>query len=82
MKIQFRKLLREDKYGNNTVMANFQTEKAKNFPKIFIREFLQNVLDNRIKSDDGDYKTAKVKINIKIIKEQSGRDFLDSVFNK
>ena len=81
MKIQFRKLLREDKHGNNTVMANFQTEKA-TFAKIFIREFLQNVLDNRIKSDDGDYKTAKVSINIKNIEEQSGRDFLDSVFDK
>ena len=82
MKIQFRKLLGEDKHGNNTVMANFLTEKQKIFPKIFIREFLQNVLDNRIKLNDGDFGIATVKINIKNINDQSGREFLDGIFDK
>ena len=41
MHLNFRKLLREDKHGNNTVMANFLTESNTNFPQIFIREFLK-----------------------------------------
>jgi len=82
MYLNFRKLLREDKHGNNTVMANFLTESNTNFPQIFIREFLQNVLDNRIKTSDGDLGTATVKINLVEITDQSGKDFLDGIFDQ
>jgi len=80
MDINFRKLLREDKHGNNTVMANFLTERNDNFPQIFIREFLQNVLDNRIKSSDD--VSAIVKIKLLNISKQSEKDYLDEIFNE
>ena len=52
IKLSFVKLPLDDPSGENPVMANFRDEEL-SLLDIFIREFLQNALDNRIELEDG-----------------------------
>ena len=76
MNLKFNKLKPDDPRGRNAVMDNFRDEKLHD-TEIFIREFLQNVLDNRINGDSH----ARVKINFHKIDNDNNKKFIDDIFN-
>ncbi len=81
MNISFSKLPNDDPRGDNAVMANFRDEDL-SLLDIFIREFLQNALDNRIETkDDEQYKTVNIKISINKIEDSSQKNFINNIFN-
>lgn len=80
MNLKFSKLPFEDPRGDNAVMANFRDESL-SLLEIFIREFLQNALDNRVELDEGEYQAANIKISIHQIEEDSSKQFISNIFN-
>ena len=75
MKIEFNLNPPTGVRGENAVMSNFRAEGFTEL-EIFIRECLQNVLDNRI----DDASEAIVKINIQQIHDESSKEFIDNIF--
>ena len=75
MKIEFNLNPPTGVRGENPVMSNFRAEGFTEL-EIFIRECLQNVLDNRI----NDNSEAIVKINIHQIHDESSKEFIDNIF--
>ena len=80
IKLSFVKLPLDDPSGENPVMANFRDEEL-SLLDIFIREFLQNALDNRIELEDG-HEAVYVNININKIEEPSNQSFIKNIFNQ
>ena len=80
MKLTFNKLPNDDPRGDNTVMANFRDE-GLSLLDIFIREFLQNALDNRIELDNSEYQITNIKINFIEIENQSSKNFINNIFD-
>ena len=87
MKLKFKKLPYEDHRGENPVMANFRhvigddASEDLTFLDIFIREFLQNALDNRVELDDGEYQEVNIKVRILEIEKNSSKQFINDIFN-
>ena len=80
MNLSFAPLPNDDPRGDNAVMANFRDENL-SLTDIFIREFLQNVLDNRVELEDGKHQIANIVINICEIENSSNKQFINHIFD-
>jgi hypothetical protein len=81
MNLKFSQLPNDDPRGDNAVMANFRDEDL-SLLDIFIREFLQNALDNRIETkDEEQFKTVNINISISEIEQGSNKNFIENIFN-
>ena len=80
MNLSFAPLPNDDPRGDNAVMANFRDENL-SLTDIFIREFLQNVLDNRVELEDGKYQIANIVINICEVENNSNKQFINHIFD-
>jgi len=81
MKLSLRKMQPEDTRGGNSVVDNFRAETL-SLLEIFIREFLQNSLDNRIELAAGELQAANIKIKIVKIDDDLKQNFIDSIFDE